>query len=382
MVVLEEATMRRPRDWGIPCLNRECKDYGKFGLMQITSKSTYQTLSGRRRVFHCSTCNKGFSETRGTVFFDLKVPEERVMMALKMLLVGTTLSGISFVLGHKEETILSWLFRAYEKSNEINYALLRDVEVTQVQLDEMWSFVKRKRSEQANGQTESPQEAQDGRQWIWISYAPETRLLLAAVVGPRTLETALALIAITARVVLGVPCFFSDGFSCYLQALIEYYHTIKVFPKTGKRGRPRNPVKEAHPDLVYGQVVKEKVKGRLVKVTYRVIHGAARLTALGLSISTTLLERLNLTLRQSLAPLARKTLGFSKRRENLQAQVTFFQVFYSFARPHMSLRDRNNNNSERFQRAYTERTPAMAAGLTDHVWTFRELLTARVTPPP
>ncbi|MDM8525576.1 hypothetical protein QUF80_19575 [Desulfococcaceae bacterium HSG8] len=64
------------------------------------------------------------------------------------------------------------------------------------------------------------------------------------------------LIQMTANIVLGVPCFFSDGFSCYFSALIEYYHRIKVFPKTGKPGRPRNPVREPHEHLVYGQVVK------------------------------------------------------------------------------------------------------------------------------
>ncbi len=74
----------------------------------------------------------------------------------------------------------------------------------------------------------------------------------------------------TAAVVLGVPCFFSDGFSCYLSALIEAYHTLKTFPRTGKPGRPRKPVKEPHPDLVYGQVIKKKRQGRLQELVYRV----------------------------------------------------------------------------------------------------------------
>jgi hypothetical protein len=101
----------------------------------------------------------------------------------------------------------------------------------------------------------------------------------------------------TATVVLGVPCFCSGGFSAYLSALIAVYHTLKTFPPTGKRGRPKQPVKAPHPDLLYGQVIKKKRQGRLHERVYRVCCGAERLEALGLSISTSVLERLNLTLR-------------------------------------------------------------------------------------
>ena len=87
-------------------------------------------------------------------------------------------------------------------------------------------------------------------------------------------------------------------------------------------------------------MIKKRQKGRIVSICHKVILGAERLAQLGLKISTTLLERLNLTIRQSLAPLARKTLAFSKERENLSKQITFFQAFYNFVRPHMSLREK------------------------------------------
>lgn len=374
--------MRKAQNWDQPCPNRKCESFGLLNRGNISSIATYQTKSGKRRIFHCSGCKTSFSQTRDTVFFDLKTPEDKVMMALKMILVQVSLSGISFVLGVKEETLLRWLERAFKKAEEINRALLKDVEVTEVQLDEMWSYVRRKISEIAGNRAESPQEAEDGRQWVWISYAPECRLILAAVVGPRTVETALSLIGITARVVLGVPVFFSDGFSCYFNALIEYYHQIKTFERTGKKGRPRSPIKEPHPELVYGQVVKEKKAGRTVTISYRIRCGAERLAQLGLKISTSLLERLNLTFRQSLAPLTRKTLGYSKNRENLRRQVTLFQVFYNFARPHMSLRERVCETDTPFALRWKQKTPAMAANLTDHVWAFKELLTFKSSQAP
>jgi IS1 family transposase/transposase-like protein len=376
--------MRKPKDWGQPCPNPDCSHYRLLNRGNISAISTYLTQSGKRRIFRCGQCEGTFSETRDTVFFDLRTPEEKVMMALKMLLVKVALSDIGFVLGVTEETVLAWLGSAAKKAYEINTHLLRDLPVTEVQLDEMWSFIRRKHAQQAGPDGESTDWSEDGRQWVWISFAPEFRLILAAFVGPRTFASALQLIEMTAAVVLGVPCFFSDGFSCYLSALIEVYHTLKTFPRTGKPGRPKQPVKEPHPNLVYGQVIKKKRQGRLQELVYRVRCGSKRLGTLGRSISTSLIERLNLTLRHALAPLVRKSWSFCKDRTHMRRRVVLFQAFYNFARPHMSLRvplpEQEPHVLGVIQPKWCHRTPGMAAGLTDHVWTFRELLTAKFEP--
>ena len=376
--------MRKPKDWGQPCPNPDCSHYRLINRGNISAISTYLSQSGKRRIFRCSKCEGTFSETRDTVFFDLRSPEEKVLMALKMLLVKVALSDIGFVLGVTEETVLEWLRRAAQQAHEINAHLLRALPVTQVQLDEMWSFIRRKHAQQADSDGESTEESEDGRQWVWISFAPEFRLILAAFVGPRTFDSALQLIQMTAAVVLGVPCFFSDGFSGYLSALIEVYHSLKTFPRTGKPGRPKQPLKEPHPDLVYGQVVKKKRQGRLQELVYRVCCGPKRLKALGLSISTSLIERLNLTLRHALAPLVRKSQSFCKDRTQMRRRVVLFQAFYNCARPHMSVRlplpAQASHASGLLQPKGCHRTPGMAAGLTDHVWTFRALLTAKFEP--
>lgn len=371
--------MRRAQQWNQPCPNTACTQYGQKNQGNIRSIASYLTQSGKRRVFQCTTCGEQFSETRDPVFFDVRTPEETVMMALKMILVRVSLSNITFVLGMTEETVLAWLERAARKAEEINTALLRELPVTEVQLDEMWSVVQRKVSERAEaGEQESPQDAEEGRQWVWLSYAPKCRLILAAVVGPRTSETASTLIQKTAQIVSGIPAFFSDGFSAYLQPLIDCYHPLKTFPRTGTPGRPKKPVKEPHPDLVYGQIVKKKRKGRVTEISPRILCGAARFAEWGLTISTTLLDRLNLTFRQSLAPLVRKSLSFCKNRSHLNQQICFFQAFYNMARPHRSLREPITEYPDLFEPKWTQRTPAMAAGLTDHVWTFRELLTVKL----
>src|SRR5882672_5488191 len=129
--------MRKPQDWGQCCPNPDCSHYTLMSRGNVSSIASYLTASGKRRIFKCSKCEQSFSETRDTVFFDLKTREEKVMMALKMILVKVDLSGISFVLGVKEETILEWLRRAAEKAAEINAALMKELSITQVQLDDM-----------------------------------------------------------------------------------------------------------------------------------------------------------------------------------------------------------------------------------------------------
>jgi IS1 family transposase len=305
-------------------------------------------------------------------------------MALKMLLVRVDLAGIGFVLGVTAATVLAWLRRAARQAEAINRHLLRDLPVTQVQLDEMWHFVERKHARETDAAGASLPGGEDGRQWVWISFAPEFRLMIAAVVGPRTLDTAKAVVAATKARVAGIPAFFSDGFTCYLAARIAVFHVVTTCARTGKRGRPRTPICAPHPELIYGQLVTQKAQGKLLTLSTRVVFGAKRLMRLGYTISTALVERVNLTMRQALAPLTRKTSSFCKDRERLRQRVVFFQAFYNMARPHMSLRqplplpERTSRGALRPR--WRACTPAMAAGLTDHVWTFHELLTAKFEP--
>jgi IS1 family transposase len=376
--------MRCPKDWDQPCPNPACARFKLMNRGHVSAISTSLTASGKRRIVCGRDCRTSFSETRDTVFFDLCTPEAQVSMALKMLLVRVDLAGISCVLGVTEATVLAWRRRAALKAQEINTHLLRALPVTPVQLDAMWNVVARQPARETDKSGETLPDDAEGRQWVWVSFAPEFRLLIAAVVGPRTLETAKEVIATTKARVRGIPAFFSDAFTCYLAALMACFHTVTTFPRTGKRGRPRQPVITPHPELVYGQLVKEKKQGKLVTISTRVLLGAERFTQCGLGISTALVERLNLTLRQALAPLVRKTSSFCKDRVQMRRRVVFFQAFYNVARPHMSLRTQLPMQACKRQGAirlrWRERTPAMAAGLTEHVWTFRELLTAKFEP--
>jgi hypothetical protein len=91
--------LRKAKDWNQPCPNPVCDQYQRMNQGNISAIAAYATQSGTRRIFKCRDCRGTFSETRDTVFFDLRTAEEKVMMALKMLLVRVELAAISFVLG-------------------------------------------------------------------------------------------------------------------------------------------------------------------------------------------------------------------------------------------------------------------------------------------
>jgi hypothetical protein len=129
-----------------------------------------------------------------------------------------------------------------------------------------------------------------GRLWVWVSFAPEFRLMIAAIVGPRTLDMAQEVVAVTKARVAGIPAFFSDGCTCYRAAFIAVFHIVTAVASTGKRGRPRKPLCAPHPDLVDGQLVKQKKQGKLLTLSTRVLFGAERVTHLGLTVSTALLN--------------------------------------------------------------------------------------------
>lgn len=134
---------KAPKYEDVFCTNHACGLYGKTKQGNIVSNGTYPTKSGRVRKFICRTCGNVFNDRTGTVFFDLRTAEDKVILALKLLIKGMSVRGIAEVLGSKPDTVLSWLRRAAEHSEEVDAFLLRDLKVSKVELDELWTFVKK-----------------------------------------------------------------------------------------------------------------------------------------------------------------------------------------------------------------------------------------------
>jgi len=173
--------------------------------------------------------------------------------------------------------------------------------------------------------------------------------------------------------------FTSDNWDPFEVALVEIFGTLERPPYKG-RGRPHDPVWVPHGNLKYAQVCKRRKNGRVVDVVQRVVFGDEEevLEILGADddrcINTAYVERFNLTTRTCLARFVRKGMNFSKDLTIHSRVMDLYQAWYNLVKPHRSLSVRCDNG----KRKWTNRTPMMAEGRTDHVWTLKELLSFRI----
>ncbi len=217
---------------------------------------------------------------------------------------------------------------------------------------------------------------------MWIGFDPRYKVVVNFVVGRHNQANANNLVAgVRERSDGQIPFFTSDELKHYDDALLSVYGIRHEFPKTGKRGRPRKPILIAPKKLLYAQVVKHRKKGRVVSITTQVVFGTEKAVAAKLkqspvshAINTSFVERNNLTMRHHNRRLVRKTIAFSKKRERLEQQLHLSFAYYHFVKPHMSLSRRVRSK----KRKYEKRTPMMAAGITDHIWTMRELFSRAI----
>jgi len=147
----------KPKYLNITCPNPKCKQYGKKGLGNVVSNGTYRTRStGKARLFLCRTCGKAFSSRSGTAFFDLRSPRKKVLMGLRLLAEGLGLRGTSRVLEIKLDTIRRWLATAALHCEQVSDMLVRDLNLSQVQVDELWTFVKKNTKISLDRSSEKP----------------------------------------------------------------------------------------------------------------------------------------------------------------------------------------------------------------------------------
>jgi hypothetical protein len=196
-------------------------------------------------------------------------------------------------------------------------------------------------------------------------------------------EATTFLAAFKARTDGHAPLFTSDKLPAYIAALIANYSTPESSPAQRGRGRPRQtPQRVVDTALLYAQVDKRRAQGRVVEVRRRIIFGARDLITEvlgGQQINTAYVERDNLTSRQSNGRLVRKTLSHSKKSSFLRRHLELEDAVFNFVRPHQALRIAVPQPTP--GRTWQQRTPAMAAELTDHIWGLEELLSYRVPPP-
>lgn len=208
-----------------------------------------------------------------------------------------------------------------------------------------------------------------GEYWRCTAIEPKTRLRVGRGIGQTETQAAIALwtqVKQSEAHTHRPPPVLSDGWGGHREALVEVYGQIPLY-----KGRGRPPTRKQPLDgWQYTQMVKQRDdQGHLTGVEVRVIYGDDT-TLARTGSRTTCVERTNLTSRHMNGRLVRKTLGFSKRVEMLAAACAWEDVIYNFARPVKTLRCEINIQGQRWLQA----SPAMAAGLTDHIWSIRELL--------
>jgi len=229
--------------------------------------------------------------------------------------------------------------------------------------------------------------------WMWTAIDPESKLLLSVQVGERTLAMAQAVLHQIAQLLAPgcVPLFLSDDYSHYLTAIAAHCGHWVQSPRRQPRGPAPKPRWMPLPELLYAQVVKTIRRRRIVEVKHRVVFGtkaavAQVLAACGWQINTAFVERLNLSLRQRVAALGRRSATPCKSEDGLGQQLALFQVYHNFVLPHSSLRqalaEPVPTNGSGSAQVWRPCTPAMAAGLTDQVWNLREMILFRVPPWP
>lgn len=351
---------------GFACPNPDC-DYYRISDGDVHALVADGTHGKREPIptFRCQACRTTFTSRRDTPLYRLKTPSIRVAEVLSALAEGLTVTAAVRVFGHSEGTITSWLTFAGEHSASLHDRWVHHLQLPHLQLDELRTRL-RDRAHVL---------------WLWVVVDPLTKLIPVLHLGARTQSAAHGVVhELCHRLAPGyLPVFTSDGLNLYFYALTAHFG--RWVTGISQRGR-QWPVAT---DLIYGQVKKTYRRRKVVRITRMMRCGTlgdlgAALRKLGLSgrLNTAFVERANLTLRQGVAALTRRTWATAQQAPTLLIHLEWWRGYYHFVRPHTSLRVRLarpiERGGRRLPRRYHQRTPAMAAGLTSCCWTVRDLL--------
>src|SRR5882724_3856647 len=372
------------------CPQPHCASRGWVGLGNLRAHG--HPSGGLWRQLYCTGCGGSFQETHGTPLHGKRVPPDLLVWAVGALAEGLGIRAVARVFEVDPNTVLQWLVEAADHLKSFSQDFLHDVRVTQVQLDELFALLSAVKGGEIS-ETEAIAHLSRSPHWVWVAIDPVTKLLLTIDVGDRTLAMAQGVIHQVAQVLAPgcVPLFLTDGFQEYTTALLAHYGQWIQPPRRQAQGPAPKPRWMPLPQLRYAQVIKTTRRRRLVQVSHRVVFGMKAaveqvLATCGWQINTAFVERINLSLRQHVAAIGRRTTTLCKGEDGLRQQLALYQTYYNFCLPHASLRlplpQPEPTNGPGSTKQWRPCTPAMVAGLTDHVWTLREVWLYRVPPWP
>jgi hypothetical protein len=345
----------------LSCPNPACSLRGQRGGGNIAHRSWTGKDKSIERL-RCTECGQEFSQRRGTLMQGSKLCEETVERLLKCQRWGVCDEGSADICEVDIKTVHRFQKVAAERAQEHHEQVTHDLEVQGVQLDEMHSKRRGPRVE-----------------WLHTAIAMSSRFLLWVHWGQRTHESAAQVITQVVARLCGLPIWLSDGWKAYPAALVQVLGRVYRRRRRGPRGPHPQPRLVPPKELFYAQVVKVRDdKGRLLQVVRRIVCGGPRCffkemaqRGLGSSIHTAFMERWYGTRRGLCAPLRRRTRCNSLSQSRHRARVWLLVDLYNFVLPHKSLRHKGR-----------PRTPAMAQGLANHVWSYRDYVWYPVHPDP
>lgn len=308
---------------------------------QSSTKKFGRTSDGRQR-YRCLTCRKVLTEPKERLLPGTRVPDDRAVMVLQLLCEGASARAIERLTGTEKRTVLRLLRQAGDGCERLLGELVRDVKVKDVECDEIWTYV---RCKEATKKRKNIQDLEAGDTYTFTALDRESKLLLAFQVGRRNTYEAHDFMAKLSTAAAGEFQISTDAWTGYPET-IEYHLGARV---------------------AYGMVVKEFVQPppeeirryappRMLRAEKVAVYGEPDEKRMG----TSRVERSNWTIRTHLRRMTRLSNGFSRKRENLKANLALFFAYYNFVKIHRSIR----------------MTPAMKAGIARQPWSMADLLKA------
>lgn len=342
------------------CPNLDCPARGQQGKGNIGVHSEIE------QRYICHECGNTFSATKGTLFYRLRTDATTVMIVITLLAYGCPVQAVVKAFGFDERTVRNWWQRAGLHCQAVHEGVVeqQQFDLKQVQADEI-------------------KVKMQGRSvWMALAIMVSTRLWLAGAVSQRRDMTLIEQLAAKVRqMALCRPLLLAvDGLVSYVGAFRKVFRS--PLPTHGRRGRPRLV---SWPDIAIVQVVKKRSAGTL-EIQRRIVQGGQQMVEQlllrsqgGGVINTAYIERFNATFRQRLAILARRTRCPAQQIASLTTGMYLVGCLYNLCDTHQSLRQRLWITERRYR--WVQLTPAMATGLTDHIWTIQELFWFKVPPP-
>jgi transposase-like protein len=322
-----------------------------------------QTSEGNIRIhrrkcarYRCTVCGQTFSHRAGTIFCRRRTDAETITRVITLVSHGGPVPAVEAAFGFQAQTVRAWVDAAGTHAEAVHRAeVVQPRDLVQVQADEI--HVK----------------TQAGVLSLALAMMVSTRLWLGGAISAQRDRNLIGrLVALVAACATWGPLLFvTDGLTTYIAAVRKAFRTRQA----GTGGRPRLV---GWPDLVIAQVVTQYAGRAVTGTIHRLVHGSVRmfLTLLWSTpqcqvLNTAFIERLNGTFRSRLAVLGRRTRCAARRAATVTRGMYLVGTVYNFCCVHASLTLDDGG----------QQTPAMAAGITDHVWTVGELLRRRVPPP-